>query len=170
LRTRRETNAINRVLQAWGLGTLDDSGVAEGIAKLVRNHDHFRDLLKICEPELRREMYESMKSHLRFKAKPLEDYVIAAKEHAESHQLLVLDEDGMLQPYTVPMVVVEVPEYELMIICSKCGKAASFLGDRPADAVQNMRHSSWAFDESVERHHLCPECLEDSSAMDQASS
>ena len=169
MRTRRETNAINRVLRAWGLGTLDDSGVVEGIAKLVQSHDHFRDLLKICDPQLRREMYEAMRSHLTFPAKALEDYVIAAKQDAESHQLLVLDEDGMLQPYTVPMVV-EVPEYELMIICSKCSKGASFYGDRPADAVQGMRHAGWAFDESIERHHLCPECLEDSSAMDQASS
>jgi hypothetical protein len=105
-------------------------------------------------------MYEAMTPHLRFKAKPLEEYVIAAKEHAAAAELPVLDSAGNLRPYTMPDVVTEVREFELWVQCHRCQKEALFFGERKADAIHAMRTSGgWAFDE-MEQQHLCPECLD----------
>ena len=86
------SNAINRVLKARGLPTLEAPGILEVLGRMVENHEHFTELLRACDPKLRRDMYEAMKPHLRFTAKPLEDYIIAAKEHAEAAELPVMDE------------------------------------------------------------------------------
>jgi hypothetical protein len=154
----RDENAINRVLKARGLGSLDEPGTVAHLAYLVEDHTHFMELLRACDPELRRQMYDDMRPHLRFAAKPLEDYVIAAKEHAEAAQLATLDDQGFLQPFRIG--VIELPAVELWVVCSRCGAQNIFLGDRKVDAIRDMRDAGWAFDSSVEARHLCPECLE----------
>jgi hypothetical protein len=156
--TQQDSNSINRVLKARGLPTLDESGVVEALAFMVEDHQHLTELLRACEPTLRRDMYESMRPHLRFIAKPLEDYIIAAKAHAEAAELPVMDEQGFLHPYRVG--VVEVPEIELWAQCAKCQKEGIFVGSNTGDAIFTMRSSGWAFDESSQQRHLCPECLE----------
>lgn len=160
MRSAAESNAINRVLKAWGLGSLNDPGIVETFARAVDDHEHLTKLLRACDPELRRDMYEAMRPHLRFTAKPLEDYIVSAKEHAEAAQLPTIDSAGNLHPFDTPNVtVVEVPEFELWVQCHRCQKEAWFYGERKADAIHTMRKESWAYDES-ECRHLCPECLE----------
>jgi hypothetical protein len=173
MRSHPEANAINRVLKARGLGTLDESGTVAQLTYMVEDHQHFMTLLRACEPGLRREMYEAMSPHLRFRAKPLEDYIIAAKEHAAAAELPVLDEDGMLHSYMMPnigVVELEVPEIELWIGCARCDRGVIFLGDRKLDIIHNLRIAGWAYDESAQQRHLCPQCLEEvPDAVDQAS-
>ena len=161
MRTQQDSNAINRVLKSWGLGSLNTPGIVETFARAVDDHDHLTRLLKACDPELRRDMYDAMRPHLRFRAKPLEDYVIAAKESAEAADLPTTDEAGNLhyRSITPNIMTVQVPEFELWVQCHKCQKEAFFYGERKADAIHAMRNSSWAFDE-MESLHLCPDCLE----------
>ena len=128
---------------------------------MVQDHQHFTELLRACEPTLRRDMYEAMSPYLRFTAHPLEDYIIAAKAHAAAAELPVMDEQGVLHPYTMPVIAtVEVPAVELWAECSKCTKQAIFLGDGLNDAIFTMRTLGWAYDETAQQRHLCPECLE----------
>jgi hypothetical protein len=141
--------------------SLEDPGVVGALARQVEDHTHFMELLRACEPALRREMYESMRPYLRFPAKPLEDYIIASKAHAEAAELPVIDERGFLHPYSTPAIVTEVmPAMELWAKCSKCGKEGIFAGASIPHAIHAMRNSGWAYDETGQQKHLCPECLE----------
>lgn len=160
-RSQQENNAINRVLKSWGLEPLDVPGTVARMAYMVDGHEHLQTLLRACDPELRREMYEAMTPHLRFKARPLESYIIASKEHAEAAQLPIKDQNGNLHPYVPPNItVVEVPEFELWLQCHKCQKEAFFFGERKVDAIAAARTSgNWAVDE-LGTDHVCPECLD----------
>jgi len=161
VRSAQESNAINRVLKARGLPSLDESGVLEALGFLVEDHTHFTELLKACEPALRRDMYEAMRPHLRFVAKDLESYIMAAKEHANAAELPVIDEHGILHPYRMGTVETTQPaSVELWAQCAKCQAEATFAGANLADAIFTMRTSGWAYDESTQQRHLCPECME----------
>jgi hypothetical protein len=161
VRTPQETHSINRVLKARGLPTLDQPGVVEALARQVDDHQHFMELLRACDPALRRDAYEAMRPHLTFTARPLEDYIIAAKQHAEAAELPVMDEYGFLKPYSSGVITtIEIPAVELRVVCSKCSKEAIFLGAFKGDAIFTMRSSGWAFDESVKQAHVCSECLD----------
>lgn len=162
MRAQQESNAINRVLKARGLPSLDEPGVVEALAWLVEDHTHLTELLRACEPTLRRQMYEAMRPHLRFPVKPLEDYIIASKAHAEAAELPLMDEDGVLHPYRAGVVETgeHVASVELWAQCAKCQKDATFTGAHFGDAIFAMRSAGWAYDESAQQRHLCPECLE----------
>jgi hypothetical protein len=167
-RTETESNAINRVLRAWGLPSLDHPGVIAHFGGMVQDHQHFTELLKACEPALRRDMYEAMSPHLHFKAKPLDEYITAAKEHAEAAQLPTIEADGTLKAFAIPEI--DVPEFELWVQCSKCEREGFFYGERRADAIFELRRSGWAFDESVMQKHICANCLGEDDALDAPAS
>jgi hypothetical protein len=140
---------------------------------MVQDHQHFTELLKACEPALRREMYEAMAPHLKFPPKPLEQYIIAAKELAEAKQLPTIEADGTLKAFSTPVIgaaEIQVPEFELWVQCSKCEREGFFYGDRRADAIHELRNAGWAFDETVMQHHICPNCLDEDHAMDAKTS
>ena len=165
MRDLQETNAINRVLKAWGLGSLDSPGSVQALARAVQDHGHFGELLRACDPRLRREMYDAMSPHLRFPARTLESYIIDAKQHAESMQFPTMTEDGNLKPYTMPTVGTWTaapldPQYELYAQCSHCDKAVMFFGERKADAITALRHSGWTWNELSDQPYLCPDCLD----------
>jgi hypothetical protein len=168
LRAVEEYNAINWVLKARGLGSLEDPGIVEALARQVEDHLHFTELLRACDPQLRREMYEGMRPYLRFPAAPLEEYVIAAKEHAAAAGLPVMAPDGALLPYSMPHITTGTLTVELFAVCSRCNTAeATFQGDRYADAIQQMRHAGWAWNE-LDQSSICPECL-DKASQDTAA-
>ena len=161
MRSDSESNSINRVLKARGLPSLDEPGVIVALARLVEDHTHFEELLRACDPTLRREMYEAMKPHLRFVAGPLEDYIIRAKMNAQSQEFPVMDEQGFLHPFRTPSIVtVEVPAVELWAKCGTCGKEGIFLGSTKADAVFTLRASGWGWDEFDDSNTICVDCLD----------
>jgi hypothetical protein len=165
MRNLQETNSINRVMKSWGLGSLDEPGSVERLAGMVQDHEHFGELLRACEPALRREMYEAMSPNLRFPARSLESYIIDAKEHAASMEFPTLEANGNLKPYMPPYVgnapaPTPEPEFELYAACSRCEKASIFYGERKADAISALRHAGWAWNELAEQQCLCPDCLD----------
>ena len=163
VKVEREANAINRVLKAWGLPSLGAPDVVPALGGIIQDHAHFAELLRACEPVLRREMYEALRPHLRFPAWPLEDYVIQAKQHAEAAGLPVMDEQGFLHPYSSGVIrgPAEIPTVELYVECSRCHAGAVFSGARKADAIHSMREAGWAWDETVSQRHRCAVCLEE---------
>lgn len=168
VKIKREANAIDRILKAWNLPVLGSPDVVPALGRIVQDHTHFAEILRACDPVLRREMYEALRPHLLFTAKPLEDYIVAAKEHAEAAGLPVMDENGFLHPYS-PGVIgtapAEIPVEELYVECARCHMGAHFSGARKADAIHAMRESGWAFDTSAQHRHMCPACL-DAYALD----
>lgn len=158
-RLNQGSSAIDRVLKAWGLPPLGSVGVIPALARMVQDHYHFGELLRACEPALRREMYEAMRPHLLFPAHPLEDYIIAAKQHAEAAQLPVMDERGDLRPYSPG--VIGPGKVTLAVQCAKCEVWVNFSGPRTVDAIATMREAGWTYDESPRQRHMCPLCLED---------
>jgi hypothetical protein len=176
MRNLQETNAINRVMKAWGLGSLGEPGAIAALAHSVQDHEHFSELLRACEPKLRREMYDAMSPNLRFPAHPLEWYIIHAKDHASSQQFPTLTADGNLKPYMMPTVgnapPILVPEEELWVQCPRCKKESFFYAERKADCISEMRNAGWAWNELTQQAELCPNCLDevDGIAVDEAPS
>jgi hypothetical protein len=171
MRKLAETNAVNRILKAWGLGSLDEPDAVPALARMVQDHDHFGEILRACDPQLRKEMYDAMSPNLRFKARSLDWYMIGAKEHAESMQYPTLDAEGNLHPFMPPSIgtalaVLAPPEEELIVECSKCKAINFFYGARRVDAIVQAREAGWAYDEA-EKKHLCAECLEKLVAQDK---
>lgn len=170
MRSLEETNSINRVLKAWGLGSLDEPGAIQALAYMVQDHEHFSELLRACDPELRRHMYEAMSPNLRFPPNTLDWYLMRAKQHAETMQFPTLQPDGNLKPYMMPSAgsapVLAPPEEKLIVECSKCKAINFFYGARRVDAIVQAREAGWAYDEA-EKKHLCAECLEKLVAQDK---
>jgi hypothetical protein len=73
---RREHNKINEYLQMHGCSPLEDPGLINQLAFVVRDHEHFGQVLRACEPENRTAMYDAMKPYLSFDAKPLDYYLM----------------------------------------------------------------------------------------------
>lgn len=159
----KERAAIERILQAWGLPALDQPGVLAAMAALIEDHRHFMEILRACEPDLRRECYEALRPYLRFTPKTLDEYVAMSAQSAEAAQLPTLDPAGGLRPFAPPVIEMPVLEAELWLRCRQCGGEAVYFGERMADAIAQARHAGWAYDEFLTRHY-CPECLD---AMDE---
>jgi hypothetical protein len=159
---------INRYLGDRGLSTLDNPGaLVQQLGYYVHDHDHFRQLLTQCEPAARSAMYDALSPHLRFEAKPLEDYMIAAKEMAEREQLPQWDaKTQTFAPYkppeirTVEAAVAEaVAKYALTVTCRKCTRSESFYATSKYDAVRTAREAGWVYmDEGQQSYEICPDC------------
>ena len=153
-------NAINRVLKSHGLPSLNEPGVVAVLASIVEDHRHFTELLRACDPTLRREMYEAMRPHLRFPAKALDEYITAAQEHAAAAELPTMNSAGGLDPYQMPVIHTEPePHIQVLIFCSKCRNEAQFAGPRYADAIFEARKAGWAWDE-LKSLAICSVCLD----------
>jgi hypothetical protein len=153
-------------MKAWGIGSLDEPGSIGALARMVQDHDHFCEILRACDPPLRRDMYDAMSPNLNFPPHSLEWYIMHAKQHAESMQYPTMEEDGTLKAYNPPAAgvkpPVEVPLEELWLQCAKCKKESFFLADRKADAIEEARKAGWAWDE-YGIFHICPNCLDEIS-------
>lgn len=172
-----DTTRINRMLRLHGLGSLDEQGTVQQLARLVADHEHFRSLLARCVPGLRSSMYEAMKPHLAFRAKPLDVYVSESGQLAERRQLPVLDEAGRMHPFMPPAIAGsdhavaqaavdrEFSKPAVHLVCRKCAREATFRGDRLVDAIEVARLEGWTYDELVQNGlELCPECVPQGSA------
>ena len=95
--TNREQ--INRHLGQHGLAQLDDQSLVLQIAYLIEGHNHFRQLLCRCVPEERRNMYEALKPHLRFRAAPLDVYIAEAGRIAQNEQQMTVDTEGQFHAF-----------------------------------------------------------------------
>lgn len=150
--------------------------------QLVQNEEHFRELLMACEPQKRANMYNSVRSRLRFRVGTLEAIIAEGKRIAEAKQLPTLDEKtGALIPFKVPEVgekkleevatqAISKTFYEsnakirLHVVCGKCTADALFYGlpgETRVDVVLKARRKGWKWQKSEvdgEGIELCPKC------------
>ena len=156
------------MLRDRGLAQLEEPGLlCHQLGYFVRDHEHFRSLLATCDPETRRDMYDSLSPYLRFPAKPLEDYMMATKAKAEAEQLPQWNETTQTyQAYRPPEVrsleqilTAAVANYALTVTCRRCTRTKTFFGIRKADAVAALREAGWTWNElNGDACEICPEC------------
>jgi hypothetical protein len=89
--SKLEKRRMNEHLQSHGLGSLDDPTILLQLAVMVRDHDHFRAVLMKVTADKRALCYQALAPKLKFKAKPLDVYVMEAKQAAERMQLPTYD-------------------------------------------------------------------------------
>ena len=172
---------INRFLGDRGLAQLDDPSLSSQLAGFVRDHDHFRAILMECDPAERSNCYDALAPNLRFRAKPLEEYMAEARNQAEREQLPWIAEDGTLQQYHPPEVrsqsaidgkVIDdrntiegalapiVAKWQLTVRCKRCTREAVFYGTDKWEAVMAAREAGWIYslDRQVEYCSDYPAC------------
>jgi len=125
---KAEVNSVlvNKELHRLGFGTLKDPNLFEQMAVCIRDHTHFRRLLMAVEPGQRHIAYEALHAKLRFKAKPLEDYVIESRTLAEQNQLPHYD------PKTLAVTEWKPQEFHTRrtdVICELCEANEAVTGD-----------------------------------------
>lgn len=173
----KDRSRINRMLGAHGLGQLEDPGVVAQLGYLVADHDHFRQLLNASEPQLRVDLYNALRPHLRFQAKPLDVYIAELGRRAEEMQLPTVTADGGLAPFKVQDIVTEPPtlserdlelqhvnetfkaafaKKQLEVECGRCLKTETFYGEFKQDCVTEARRAGWRYDLTTFKE-LCPE-------------
>jgi len=175
-RSARQRREINQLLGAHGFGQLDDRGLIPQLAYCVRDHDHFRDLLKVCDPLERKNMYESLRPYLRFQAKPLDVYIAEAGAEAERRQLPRWDSASQtFSEFKVPEVSTTLAEHaeraihnqdcwektkhSLVLTCAKCTFTQEFFGETLVAAALEARKAGWVYDELEGKpREICPKC------------
>jgi hypothetical protein len=169
----QERQAISHKLKKLGFGGLDDPGIFAQIATLYRTHDAFRGLLMSTAPDQRRVAYESLRPHLCFTPKPLDEYERETKERAEKEQWDVYDGTVFPRPYKAGEI--ESPEYRLerlaqeaikqnlhetegglYLKCSKCTKGGEWHAKYRKDAEKQAHEAGWRTDGQKD---YCPACV-----------
>jgi hypothetical protein len=168
-----EAAFVKKALRKFGL--VDDFSKAIGVmGRMVRDHKHFETLITEAPPELRQELYDSLRPHLRFAAKPLDVYIADAQQRAERERLPVLGEDGLLHEFSpardVSTTVKDAQEAidraaakrVLTLVCAKCTREQSFYqmdGETAVDTIIKGRKAGWIYDYKADPPvEICPDC------------
>jgi hypothetical protein len=162
----QDRKTINNYLGNRGLATLDNpGGLCQQLGYLVEDETHLKQILNRCAPELRRECYEAVLPHLRFKARPLDVYLSELGAEAEAEQLPVVNEAGKFRAYnppdirTVQRVVEEsISSWHLTLTCKKCLREETFHGGRRADVIFKARDAGWTYEAANGGRETCPAC------------
>jgi len=159
---------VERQLRRFGIGSISDAIIA--LAKTIRDHKHLETFLTSIESAAdRQEVYDSIRPHLRFQAKPLDVYVASAGQMAEREQLPILGEDGRLHAFKPASDVRSqaqetldryMAEKSLTLTCYKCLFEESFYAlndETKVDVTIRARKAGWVYDIAKDKE-ICPKC------------
>jgi hypothetical protein len=166
---------INNYLGNRGLSTLDDpQGLVTQLGFLVEDEKHFMQMINKCEPQFRRDMYESLRPHLRFAVRPLDVLIAELGMQAQIEQLPTVDNDGKFRAFRIPEIKTQLEDlvgeavcrWHLVLTCRKCTLENVFHGGRKADAIQAAREAGWTYNEIAAKDvdgktisfEVCPKC------------
>lgn len=133
------------------------------LAPKIRDHKDFETKLTSAPPHLRTIIYEACKPFLKFEAKPLDKYVISAKQMAERERLPTIDERGNLHEFSAIEVGLSqaVATKTLTLVCVKCTREDKYYAvgkETNVDVVIKARLSGWVYD-PLSEHETCPKCM-----------
>ena len=160
---------LKGMLRRNGLPT-DFSVCVAQLARRVRDHAHFEQLLTAAEPDFRPDFYEAVRPHLPFRAWPLDAYLASAARRAEREKLPTVDENGKLQHFHKTELILDaeraianaLSERALTVTCRKCGVSETFpaVGEEtPAAVIIKARRAGWIYDYlAAEPCEICPKC------------
>ncbi|MES2136990.1 MAG: hypothetical protein V4502_08030 [Pseudomonadota bacterium] len=179
---------INHALRSKGLASLSEGpALVAQLAMFVRDDRHFRALINTCEPQERGNMYNALAPNVRFKARPLSDYLIEIAQDAERQQLPTLGPKGELQEFKTAVInnpdsfriepptdaaiatnaIAEaVAKQRLHVVCLLCTREDVFRGVTKEEAVEALRAAGWRAGskyvgegEEREQVEICPRCV-----------
>lgn len=169
IRTAKERKDVDRYLRRHGLGGLDDPKLAVQLAFLVQDHDQFRSMLMVLDPQRRHDMYEALAPNLRFDAKPLDVYVAEAAANfaaAESREHGAIKVSG--DETTAEEAIRDArAQGWLELTCVKCTRTECFPGVSRLEAIELARRAGWVYQrmvtqkqgkEIVKEVEICPHC------------
>lgn len=166
-KVQNEAAFIKKALAKFGLSMNLNSAIGQ-LASTIRDHAHLQRLLTEAEPEQRQMLYDSVRPHLKFKAKPLDVYVSDAKQMAEREQLPVMKADGSLEMFRPSEFIVDaqsalsraIAARTLTLVCAKCTIGQEFYGmegETPIAVIMKARRKGWVYDPMTETES-CPNC------------
>jgi len=168
---RGEEAFLKKVLSKFGIN-LSISDAIAAIAGTIRDHAHFQRLITEAEPKFRQDFYDSVRPHLKFRAKPLDVYVADAQQMAEREQLPMLGLDGQLHPFKPAQdvntgvkdaeaaIARGLAERILVVKCAKCTTEETFYkvgAETQVGVMMKVRRAGWVFDPETETD-TCPTC------------
>jgi len=134
------------------------------LAPRIRDHKDLETKLTSAPPHLRTIIYEAVKPFLKFKAKPLDKYVVSAKQMAERERLPTMDENGNLHEFRSIEVglAADVATKTLTLICSKCTREDKYYAigkETNVDVIMKARLDGWVHDfRQMPAVEVCPDC------------
>ena len=133
------------------------------LAPKIRDHKDLETKLTSAPPHLREIIYEAVRPFLKFQAKPLDRYVISAKQMAERERLPTMDERGNLHEFRAVEVglAAAVATRTLTLTCHKCTREDKFFAigeETNVDVVMKARREGWVYG-PLSEHETCPTCI-----------
>lgn len=134
------------------------------LAPKIRDHKDMETKLSSAPPHLREIIYEAVKPFLKFKAKPMDKYIVSAKQMAERERLPTMDERGNLHEFKAVEVLTakELSTKTLVLICHKCTREEKFYAigkETNVDVVMKARKDGWIYNfMAMPPYEICPNC------------
>lgn len=159
---------LKKALAKFGISLNINEAIAQ-LASTIRDHAHLQRLVTETEPSMRQSFYDSVRPHLKFRAKPMDVYISDAKQMAEREQLPVLQPDGTLQAFKPTQDVATaqkamakaIADRNLTLTCSKCTKEETFYcvgAETPVAVIMKARRVGWVYN-PVSLTEQCPDCM-----------
>ena len=161
---------INKQLKQLGIGSVYDPHLMVSLAFLVKDHEHFRQVLMAVPPDKRTLCYDSLRPHLRFEPKSLFDYEADARTAASEKELKhVLELRDPLETIAEQALARQrVNEHQtnaLVLICKGCTVEMAFPGDTRREAIRAAVIAGWTRSGgSIKNGILCPSCSKNKHA------
>ncbi len=165
---------MRRSLRAANLPSDFGTALAQLARDYVRDDKHLTEILADTPPEMKRDVYESLRPNLKFTAKPLDWYETQAKEQAEREKLPILGPDGRLLEFRPAQDISSVEkraqeildeavaEKTLILRCKKCTALEKFFGlehESRIDVIKKARRKGWVYDSTGKiPAEICPNC------------
>jgi hypothetical protein len=134
------------------------------LAPKIRDHKDLETKLTSAPPHLREIIYEAVRPFLTFKARPLDRYIVSAKQMAERERLPTLDAAGNFHEFRALEVALakEVAVNTLTLVCAKCTRKKEFYAvgnETNVDVILKARTQGWVYDYTAQPAvEICPEC------------
>ena len=159
-----EAGFLKKALRSRGLPEEFGQAIAF-LAGQIRDHDHLAQMLTSMEATDRVDFLESVRPHLKFRAKPLDVYVSAMGQRAEREQWPVQDAEGKLHEFkpaadvaTAEKAIAQaIASRTLNLTCSKCLTFDSFPMIGMETAV-DVRRKALAAGWTLHPKEICPTC------------
>lgn len=134
------------------------------LAPSIRDHKDLETKLTSAPPHLRTIIYEAVRPFLKFQARPLDKYIVSAKQMAERERLPTLDVSGNLHEFRAVEVglAAAVATKTLTLVCGKCTREDKFYAigqETNVDVIMKARMEGWIHDLTVfPPREICPGC------------
>lgn len=158
-----EKRELETQLIVMGMKSLSDPGLVEQLARLIPDGSVLAGLLNECDQDKRREAYEALRPHLRFKPLPLDKYeeffARRASQVASHHKPVEVGVDPIIvgSERFQQVAADDATGCVITFTCSKCTFQQQFVGETPVGTAIQARDAGWVRD-IIKQKEICPKC------------